>query len=392
MKLAIQIPCYNEEETLPQTLDDLPRPEQINGVDEIVVVIIDDGCSDRTVEVAREWGLRNHVEMAIARHTRNRGLAAAFQTGLNTCLFMDADIIVNTDADNQYPGQTIPELVQPIVLRQADMVIGDRQTDLIEHFSPIKKKFQRWGSMAVRIFSGSKVPDAVSGFRAFSRETALALNVVTRYTYTVETIFQASKKNLAITSIPIFTNPVTRESRLVKGIWNYVKRMGATIVRIYAMHEPLKAFFYFSLPFFLIGVLVVGRFLWFSVTEHNGSIGHIQSLLLGSASLIIGFLIMLFGLIADLISNNRRLVEDTLFRVKKMELELDKQKNREFVLLDEIKQLRADLGFPKNTLPVSPPSPNGNGNGHSASRLNPKPGANPSIKKIEEIEVEAVKE
>ena len=343
MKLAIQIPCYNEEETLPQTLNDLPRPEQINGVDEIVIVIIDDGCSDRTVEVAREWSKQNHYPLAIAHHTRNRGLAAAFQTGLNTCLSLEADIIVNTDADNQYPGQYIPALVQPIVLKQADMVIADRQTDLIAHFSPIKKQFQRWGSMAVRIFSGSKVPDAVSGFRAFSREAALYLNVVTRYTYTVETIFQASKKNLAITSIPILTNPVTRESRLVKGVWNYVKRMGATIVRIYAMHEPLKAFFYFSIPFFVLGFAVILRFLWLTFTEHNGSAGHIQSLLLGSASIIIGVLIWLIGLIADLISNNRLLIEDTLFRVKKMELEFTKQHQREDELLQEIRALRAEL-------------------------------------------------
>jgi glycosyltransferase involved in cell wall biosynthesis len=392
MKLAIQIPCFNEEETLPQTLADLPRPEQINGVDEIVIVIIDDGCRDRTVEVAREWGLRNGVPMVIAHHTRNRGLAAAFQTGLNTSLSLDADIIVNTDADNQYPGQAIPDLVQPIVMRQADMVIADRQTDLIEHFSFVKKKFQRLGSLTVRIFSGSKVPDAVSGFRAFSRETALTLNVVTRYTYTVETIFQASKKNLAITSIPIFTNPVTRESRLVKGVWNYVKRMGATIVRIYAMHEPLKAFFYFSIPFFLVGAFAVGRFLWFTLTEHNGSIGHIQSLLLGSAALIIGFLIMLFGLIADLISNNRRLVEDTLFRVKKMEFELDKQKTRETDLLAEIKQLRADLGLTKTTVPAPTPSPGPNGNGIGNGQPKPKAGSLRGVTRVEEIEVEAIKE
>lgn len=343
MKLAIQIPCYNEEETLPQTLNDLPRPDQIEGVSEIVIVIIDDGCSDRTVEVARAWSQANHFPLAIAHHTRNRGLAAAFQTGLNTCLALDADIIVNTDADNQYPGTSIPDLVKPILLRQADMVIADRQTDLIEHFSPVKKQFQRWGSLAVRIFSGSKVPDAVSGFRAFSREAALSMNVVTRYTYTVETIFQASKKNLAITSIPIFTNPVTRESRLVKGVWNYVKRMAATIVRIYAMHEPLKAFFYFSLPFLIVGSLVILRFLWFAFTERNGSVGHIQSLLLGSASIIIGFLILLIGLLADLISNNRRLAEDALFRIKKMELEVDKQKTREEQLLQELRALRADL-------------------------------------------------
>ncbi len=370
MKLAIQIPCYNEEETLPQTLNDLPRPGSINGIDEMVIVIIDDGCSDRTVEVAREWSRAQHYPMAIAHHTRNRGLAAAFQTGLNTSLSLEADIIVNTDADNQYPGHSIPDLVQPILLRQADMVIADRQTDLIDHFSPVKKQFQKWGSLAVRIFSGSKVPDAVSGFRAFSRETALNLNVVTRYTYTVETIFQASKKHLAITSIPILTNTVTRESRLVKGVWNYVKRMGATIVRIYAMHEPLKAFFYFSIPFFLLGIPVIIRYLWLAFTEHNGSTGHIQSLLLGSASLIIGMLIWLIGLIADLISNNRRLIEDSLFRVKKIELELDKQQRREDQLLQEFRSLRREIRTGQVELQYP---------------------SNPERTRIEEIEVERVK-
>ena len=358
MKLAIQIPCYNEEEILPTTLNDLPRPGSIPGIDEMVVVIVDDGCSDRTVEVAREWSLRNHYPLAIAHHTRNRGLAAAFQTGLNACLSLDADIIVNTDADNQYPGPSIPALVQPILLKQADLVIADRQTDLIEHFSPVKKRFQKWGSLAVRIFSGSKVPDAVSGFRAFSREAALSMNVVTRYTYTVETIFQASKKNLAITSIPIFTNPVTRESRLVKGVWNYTKRMGATIVRIYAMHEPLKAFFYFSIPFFVLGVPVILRFLWLTFTEHNGSNGHIQSLILGGVSIIIGVLIWMIGLIADLISNNRRLIEDTLFRVKKMELQVDKQQQREEILLEEIRSLRVALKLGLNTPSLKPVQPN----------------------------------
>ncbi len=343
MKLAIQIPCYNEEEILTQTLDDLPRPGSIEGIDEYIIVIIDDGCSDRTVEIARTWGHVNHYPMVIAHHTRNRGLAAAFKTGLNTCLALDADIIVNTDADNQYPGHSIPNLVRPILLRQADLVIADRQTDLIEHFSPLKKRFQRWGSRAVRIFSGSKVPDAVSGFRAFSREAALSMNVVTRYTYTIETIFQASKKNLAITSIPIFTNPVTRESRLVKGVWNYVKRMAATIVRIYAMHEPLKTFFYVSIPFFVVSLPVIARFLWLAFTEHNGSLGHIQSLLLGSASFIVGIIILLIGLVADLIGNNRRLVEDALFRIKKMELDVEKQKNREEQLLQELRSLRSDL-------------------------------------------------
>ena len=343
MKLAIQIPCFNEEEILPQTLADLPRPGDIEGIDEIVIVIIDDGCRDRTVEVAREWSRHHHYPMVIAHHTRNRGLAAAFKTGLNTCLGLDADIIVNTDADNQYPGHSIPNLVRPVLLREADLVIADRQTDLIEHFSPIKKRFQRWGSLVVRTFSGSKVPDAVSGFRAFSREAALSMNVVTGYTYTIETIFQASKKHLAITSIPILTNPVTRESRLVKSIWSYVKRMAATIVRIYAMHEPLKTFSYISVPFFLLSIPIILRFLWFALTERNGGAGHIQSLLLGTACFIVGVIILLIGLLADLISNNRRLVEDALFRIKKMELEVDKQKFREDQLLQEIRSLRTEL-------------------------------------------------
>lgn len=347
------------------TLANMPR--QIEGIDEIMLLIIDDGSSDRTVEVAREWSLQNKFPLAIAQHTRNRGLAAAFQTGLNAALALDADIIVNTDADNQYPSESIPDLIRPILSREADMVIADRQTHLIKHFSPTKKFFQKWGSHVVRIFSGTEVPDAPSGFRALSRETALSLNVVTRYTYTVETIFQASKRNLSITSIPIFTNPKARESKLVKGVWNYVKRMGSTIIRIYAMHEPLKAFFYFSLPFFLLGALGVGRFLLLGMLEpRTGWMGHIQSLILSGTCIMVGVLIMLVGLIADLISNNRRLIEDALFRVKKMELEMNKQRERENLLLDEIKALRSDLR-PK-------PLSNGraNGNGHHYPRAGEK--------------------
>lgn len=370
MKLAIQIPCYNEEATLPGTLTDLPKPGTIPGIDEIVIVIIDDGCRDRTVAVAREWSKQNQYPMVIAHHTRNRGLAAAFQTGLNTCLRLEADIIVNTDADNQYPGHYIRDLVQPVIKKDADLVIADRQTDTIEHFSPLKKRFQKLGSLTVRIFSGSTVPDAVSGFRAFSREAALSMNLVTRYTYTIETIFQASKKNLAITSIPITTNPITRESRLVKSVWSYIKRMGATILRFYAMHEPLKAFFYFSLPFFLLGIPAIFRFLWFTFTEKNGAVGHIQSLLLGSACIIIGVLVMLIGLLADLISNNRHLVEDALFRIKKIELEVEKQKNREDMLLEELRALRQAIT--PNFTPA---------NGSAGIQL-------PS--RIEEVEVETV--
>ncbi|MEI6046663.1 MAG: glycosyltransferase family 2 protein [Chloroflexota bacterium] len=354
MKLVIQIPCYNEEEHLPLTLANMPR--QIEGIDEIVVLIIDDGSRDRTVEVARKWSRENDFPLAIAQHTRNRGLASAFQTGLNAALALDADIIVNTDADNQYPSEAIPDLVRPILNREADLVIADRQTDLIEHFSPVKKLFQRWGSSAVRIFSGSEVPDAPSGFRAFSREAALNMNMVTRYTYTIETIFQASKKNFAITSIPILTNPKTRESRLVKGVWNYVKRMGATIVRVYAMHEPLKAFFYFSLPFFIVAALGIGRFLLLGILEPRvGTLGHIQSLVLSGTALSVATLIMLVGLVADLIGNCRRLIEDALLRVRKMELEMNKQRERECEMLEEIRALRSEL---------LPQRPSLNGNGH----------------------------
>ena len=341
MKLIIQIPCYNEEQVLPITLADLPR--HIEGIDEIAVLVVDDGCTDRTVEVARDWSLRNEFPLFIAHHTRNRGLAATFQTGLNVALSLDADIIVNTDADNQYPGRYIPQLVEPIIKGQADLVIADRQTDLIEHFSPAKKLFQRWGSRAVRIFSGSNVPDAPSGFRAFSREAALSMNVVSRYTYTIETIFQASKRNLAISSIPVITNPELRKSKLVHGIWNYIKKIAATIVRFYAMHEPLKAMFYLSLPFWLFGGFVITRFLIFYIIKSSEANHHIQSLILAAVAIILAFLIMLFGLIADLISTNRRLIEDALFRVKKMELELGKQKERETLVLEELRSLRQEL-------------------------------------------------
>jgi glycosyltransferase involved in cell wall biosynthesis len=357
MKLVIQIPCYNEQETLPITLNELPR--QIEGIDEIAVLIIDDGCTDRTVEIARQWSLENKVPLTIAHHTRNRGLAAAYQTGLNTSLSMDADIIVNTDADNQYPGSYIPELVRPVLQKQADMVIADRQTHLIKHFSPTKKLFQKWGSLAVRIFSNSKVPDAPSGFRAITREVALTLNIVTRYTYTVETIFQASKRNLSITSIPVYTNPNLRQSRLIKSIWTYIKRMAGTILRLYAMHEPLKAFFYFSLLFFLPGIFFVGRFVVLSIIEKGNTQGrYLQSVTIGSVLLVIGFLIITIGLIADLIGNNRRLIEDSLFRIKKLELEGDKQRQREEILLEEIRALRHELSI-TNHLPTTEPAKNG---------------------------------
>ncbi|MEI7555008.1 glycosyltransferase [Candidatus Chlorohelix sp.] len=370
MKLVIQIPCFNEEEQLPVTLSTIPK--HIEGIDSIELLIIDDGSTDRTVEVARQWAIANNFPLQIAHHTRNRGLAVAFQTGLNTALAMGADIIVNTDADNQYPSESIPDLIRPIQLKQLDLVIADRQTQSIEHFSPIKKFLQKVGSYTVSIFSGSKVTDAVSGFRAMSRETALTLNVITNYTYTVETIFQASKRNLAIGSIPIFTNPKTRDSRLVKSVWGYVKRMGATMVRIYAMHEPLKAFFYFSIPFFLVGGFYIFRFLILSIIERNIGARFIQSVILGGVSVMLGVVLIMIGLLADLISRNRRLIEDSLFRVKRIELDMIKQREREEDLLAEIKALRTDLK-------VEPSSPN-----------SLKSGSHHHLTQVEEIIIEDV--
>lgn len=318
MKLIVMIPCYNEEQTLPAVLRDIPR--QINGIDQLEILVIDDGSSDRTAEVARVFGGDRTVH--IVRHVRNRGLAAAFQTGLDACLRLGADIIVNTDGDNQYPQADIPRLVEPILENRADIVIGDRQTDTIETFSPIKKVLQRLGSWVVRQASGTTVPDAPSGFRAYSREAALRLTVLTNYTYTLETIIQAGKKNLAMTHIPIQTNVVTRPSRLIRGMGSYVKKSGATIVRLYALYEPLKVFVTIGLIFLLIGLLPLIRFFYlFLITpEAQRGTGHIQSLIFGSILITIGVVVMAIGLLADLIASSRQMLEDVLYRVKKLEL------------------------------------------------------------------------
>lgn len=313
MRLIIQIPCYNEEHTLPQVLANLPP--FIPGITQIETLIIDDGSSDATVAVARQGGV-NHI----VRHSRNRGLAAAFQTGLETCLRLGADIIVNTDGDNQYPGQQIPRLIEPILQGQADIVIGDRQTHDIEHFSALKKLLQYWGSWVVRQASGTKVPDATSGFRAFSREAALQLTVLTRYTYTLETIIQAGKKGLTLTHIPVQVNQPLRDSRLIKSNWVYVKRSAMTILRIYALYEPFRTFIYLSLPFVLVGLGLLGRFGFLYLIGGTGAGRHIQSVVMGGTSLIIGFLLIMLGIISDLIAANRLLIEEILYRVKRQEL------------------------------------------------------------------------
>ena len=320
MKVIVQIPCYNEEQTLPLVFRDMPR--SIPGVDILETLVIDDGSSDRTVEVARQLGV-NHV----VRHNGNKGLAAAFQSGLDACLRLGADIIVNTDGDNQYPQDRIPDLIAPILQREADMVVGDRQVTKIEHFSPIKKVLQLMGSWVVRQASGTAVPDAPSGFRAFSREAALRLNVITKYTYTLETIVQAGKKNIRVASVPVTTNEVTRPSRLIRGVFDYLKKSSATIVRIYALYEPLKVFFYIGSLFMLIGILGWLRIIYFWAFEEGMNFratftGHLPTVIFAVLALVVGFQIWLIGLLADLIAASRRLTEETLYRMKRMELEL----------------------------------------------------------------------
>jgi glycosyltransferase involved in cell wall biosynthesis len=312
MKLIVQIPCLNEEHTLPQTLRDIPR--QIDGIDEVEILIIDDGSTDRTIEVAHELGVDH-----IVTHINNKGLAAAFRNGLDACLCLGADIIVNTDGDNQYKGQDIPKLVAPILNGKAEIVVGDRQTDKIPHFDLHKKILQKFGSSIVRVLSGADLPDAVSGFRAFSRDAAMQLNILTHYSYTVETILQAGKRNIALTSVHVGTNPKTRESRLVKNIPHFVLNQFNTMARMYAMHQPLRYFFVISSIIMTIGAIPMIRFLNFYFKGQGD--GHIQSLIMGSSLLMIGFQVLVVGFLGDVISFNRRLIEDTLNRVKKIEID-----------------------------------------------------------------------
>ena len=350
MKLIVQIPCLNEAETLPPTLATIPR--SIPGIDEIEILVIDDGSTDDTVEVARRHGVHH-----VVRHMGNKGLAEAFQSGIDACLRLGADIIVNTDGDNQYPQQDIPRLIEPILRHRADMVIGDRQTGTIEHFSASKKLLQQFGSWVVRKGSGTRVPDAPSGFRAYSREAALRLNVVTRHSYTMETIIQAGKKNLVIENIPIKTNRVTRPSRLMRGTYDYVKKQGATIVRIYAMYEPLKFFFLAGSALFLFGAFWLVRFLYFYLTEESAGARHLQSVVFGGVMVTIGVLVVLIGLVADLIAGVRRLLEDTLYRVKKMELQMERERGEREQLLASILDFDQPAPPTPSALPAEPAPP-----------------------------------
>lgn len=323
MKLIVQIPCFNEEYTLPQTVADIPR--HIAGVDAVEILIIDDGSTDRTVEVARQIGV-NHI----VRHRRNRGLALSFMTGIEACLSLGADIIVNTDGDNQYCGADIPALIRPVLDNKADMVIGDRKTDTIDHFSFVKKKLQKAGSKIVRLLSQTRVPDAVSGFRAFSREAAMQINIVSRYSYTIETVIQAGNKSLAITSVPVRTNPKTRESRLFKSIPNFIFYQMSTMVRMYAMFRPLKVFFIMGGLCLLGGLIPSARFLFFYLAGKGE--GHIQSLIMAAVLFIVGFQILVLGLLGDLISHNRKLIEEALLRVRRMELDKEKETDWQGIL------------------------------------------------------------
>jgi glycosyltransferase involved in cell wall biosynthesis len=318
MKLIVQIPCLNEAHTLPQTLAELPKAGDIDGIDEVEWLIIDDGSTDHTVQVAREHGVTH-----VVTHVTNKGLAAAFQSGLNACLAFDADIIVNTDGDNQYPGRFIAALIQPILRGEADMVVGDRQTHTIEHFSGPKKMLQRLGSRVVQYTSGVTVPDAPSGFRALSREAALRMNVITGYTYTLETIIQAGKKNLSVCYVPIETNPKTRESRLIRSTPRYVIRSAGTILRLFLLYEPLRTFAYLSLPFSLFGLLLWLRYLIIWLQGEGARASNIQSIQVGAVLIILGFLIFLLGLIGDIVAINRRLHEETLYYLKRLTFDHD---------------------------------------------------------------------
>jgi glycosyltransferase involved in cell wall biosynthesis len=313
-KLIIQIPCLNEADTLPATLADLPRA--IPGIDIIEVLVIDDGSRDGTSDVARNAGV-DHV----VRLRRNKGLAAAFAAGIDASLKRGADFIVNTDADNQYSGQDIPRLLQPLLNGEADIVIGDRNIAEVKHMSWRKRQLQRLGSWVVRQVSNTSVPDTTSGFRAYTRDAALRMTIVSDFSYTLETIIQAGKKRMAIAHVPIATNPRTRKSRLFDSVFSYIKQSAATIVRIYAMYEPLKVFSYIGFAVVVVGIGLSLRFVYTWLTESPGNLGgrNLQSLFLGGVLMVVGFQIMLNGLLADVISANRKLLEDLVYRVRSLE-------------------------------------------------------------------------
>jgi glycosyltransferase involved in cell wall biosynthesis len=314
VKLIIQIPCLNEEDQLPATLADLPR--EVPGFDEVEWLVIDDGSTDATVDVARASGVDHIVKL-----TNNKGLASAFQAGLDAALKLGADVIVNTDADNQYSAKDIPTLVEPVVSGEADMVIGDRSVMTIDDFSPAKKRLQRLGSWVVRQASDTDVPDATSGFRAYNREAALGLTVVSKFTYTLESLIQAGKSLAAVDHVRVGTNEKTRESRLFKSMSSYISRNMVAIFRIYTGYEPLKVFSWIA-AFVLVGALAAwSPFLW-SWLVHGDRSGHLQSIVLGGVLLMTAVQIFALGVLADLIASHRIVTQRTLERVRRIELEL----------------------------------------------------------------------
>lgn len=316
MKLVVQIPCLNEEATLPLVLNSIPK--QIDGIDEVEILIIDDGSSDKTVQVAKKHGVKH-----IVTHIGNQGLSRSFHDGVLEALELGADIVVNTDGDNQYPQERIGDLVQPILRGEADIVIADRQTHTIEHFSWFKKLLQRFGSRVVNQVAGTNVPDAVSGFRAYSRDSLMRLNTITRFSYCTETIIQAGNKGLAITSIPVKTNPKTRESRLFQSTFEHVRKSAVTIIRAYIMYKPYIVFGWLGTILFVLGMVPFARFVVLSLGDGSPS-GHIQSLLAGSLLLIGAFLCLVLNIIAELIRINRVLIEDNLEQSKRHHFHADR--------------------------------------------------------------------
>lgn len=320
MKLIIQIPCHNEEATLPVTLGDLPH--KVPGIDQVEILVIDDGSTDRTPEVAAELGVHH-----IYRFPRRVGLARAFTAGLDCALREGADIIVNTDADNQYDGRDILCLIPPILEHRADIVIGDRGVATLQHFSPVKRLLQSVGSRAVQMVSGLATPDATSGFRAFSREAALRMTVLSNYSYTLETLIQAGARNLGVVYVPVRTQPELRRSRLMRSMPEYLAQSAATIVRVYSMYQPLRIFLLLGGLMIMAGIVPAARFLYFWITE--GGVGHIQSLIFAAVLLIVGFQVLLIGLLADLVGFNRKILEEVLYRVRKLELDANEPETKD---------------------------------------------------------------
>jgi glycosyltransferase involved in cell wall biosynthesis len=310
MKVFIQIPCLNEEETLPLVFKTMPKT--LPGVDSVEWLIIDDGSTDNTVAVAKKLGVKH-----IVRHRRNMGLARSFRDGIDYALKHGADIVVNTDGDNQYPQERIKDLVQPIIEGKADIVIGDRQTSTVAHFSGFKKLMQRFGSWVVNKAAGTNLPDAASGFRAYSRNSLVKLNIVTQFSYCMETIIQAGNKRLSIISIPIETNAKTRESRLFKNIWQHMGKSGQAIMRSYVMFKPHTLFLTLGVFFLILGLIPFVRFLIYVLIGEGD--GHLQSLIFGSAMLIGSLLSFALLVIADLLKTNRILIEDQLERIKEIQ-------------------------------------------------------------------------